>query len=287
VFRRTAGWVAQLLCNDLPHVVARWQRSMSDSPESRRRDASLRSAKELDAEIQHSLDRWLKHRDPRARADLCLQHDWMATSLARRFRDRGEQLDDLTQVARIGLLKAIDRFDRSFGTPFGAYASVTMLGELRRHFRDATWHVHVPRRIKDLQTSLRAAIETVSHQVGRPPSAAEVAEHLGVSVEVVLEALVGANAYRTESLDAPVRNHGVSVLDRMLSSEPSAESRVGIADLLARLSNRDRQIVELRFFEGWSQAEIAAEVGISQVHVSRLLRTTLESLHVALRGDEQ
>ena len=197
-------------------------------------------------------------------------------------RQRGEPYDDLVQVARLGLLKAMDRFDPEIGTPFGAYATVTMVGELRRHFRDTTWQVHVPRRIKDLQTSLRAAIESLTHELGRPPRPIELSERLGVSEDVVLEALDGANAYRTDSLDSSSNDRFAPGLDRLSSEQPSQESSIDLREVIAQLPDRERRIIELRYFEGWSQSEIADHVGISQVHVSRLLRATLGTLHASL-----
>lgn len=226
--------------------------------------------------------RWCETRDAEARCALAERYDWLALHAARRFRDRGEPYDDLVQVARLGLLKAMDRFDPQIGTPFGAYATVTMVGELRRHFRDTTWQVHVPRRIKDLQTSLRAAIESLTHELGRPPRPIELSERLGVSEDVVLEALDGANAYRTDSLDSSSNDRFAPGLDRLSSEQPSQESSIDLREVIAQLPDRERRIIELRYFEGWSQSEIADHVGISQVHVSRLLRATLGTLHASL-----
>ncbi len=231
---------------------------------------------------EDALARWCESRDPSARADLAACYDWLALHSARRFRDRGEPYDDLVQVARLGLLKAIDRFDADIGTPFGAYATVTMVGELRRHFRDTTWQVHVPRRIKDLQTTLRAAVESLTHDLGRPPRTGELAERMGVSEDVVLEALDGASAYHTDSLDSPSNDRYLPGTERLVSDESSPESAVELREVLAGLPERERRIIELRYFEGWSQSEIAEHVGISQVHVSRLLRATLSALQTSL-----
>ncbi len=235
-----------------------------------------------EATADAALERWCETRDASARGALAECYDWLALHAARRFRDRGEPYDDLVQVARLGLLKAMDRFDPEIGTPFGAYATVTMVGELRRHFRDTTWQVHVPRRIKDLQTSLRTAIESLTHELGRPPRPAELAERLGVSEDVVLEALDGANAYHTDSLDSPSNERFTPGLDRLASEQPSQENSIDLREAIAHLPDRERRIIELRYFEGWSQSEIAEHVGISQVHVSRLLRATLGTLQTAL-----
>lgn len=223
-------------------------------------------------------------RDTNLRADLCARLDWLAANAARRFRDRGEAHDDLLQVARLGLLKALDRFDPDVGTPFAAYAMVTMLGELRRHFRDVTWQVHVPRRVKDLQTSLRTAIESLTHELGRPPLPSELAERLDISEDLVLESLDGASAYRTDSLDTVSAGRTTPSVERLVADEPPMEVGIEIRDVLSRLAPRERRIVELRYFEGWSQSEIADHVGISQVHVSRLLRSTLTQLRSSLAG---
>ncbi len=231
---------------------------------------------------REALRQWHASPQPAARDELARCYDWLALHCARRFRDRGEPYDDLVQVARLGLLKAIDRFDPEIGTPFGAYATVTMLGELRRHFRDTTWQVHVPRRIKDLQTALRTAVESLTHDLGRPPRPSELSERLGVSEDIVLEALDGASAYRTGSLDAPSADRFSPAIDRLISDGPSQESAVDVRAILAELPERERRIIELRYFEGWSQSEIAEHVGVSQVHVSRLIRATLSSLHTSL-----
>lgn len=221
-------------------------------------------------------------RDQTARAELCARFDWLAINAARRFRDRGESNDDLVQVARLGLLKAIDRFNPDLGTPFAAYAIVTMLGELRRHFRDVTWRVHVPRRVKDQQTSLRSAVEALTHELGRPPTPAELARRLGISEDLVLESLDGAAAYSTASLDAVWPGRVIPTADRLVSTELSTDVQVEVRQVLAQLPERERRIVELRYFDGLSQSEIAEEIGISQVHVSRLLRSTLMRLRTNL-----
>ena len=160
---------------------------------------------------------------------------------------------------------------------------VTMLGELRRHFRDVTWQVHVPRRVKDLQTSLRTAIESLTHELGRLPLPSELAERLDISEDLVLESLDGASAYRTDSLDT-VSAGRANLSERLVSDESPMEVGIEIRDVLSRLAPRERRIVELRYFEGWSQSEIAHHVGISQVHVSRLLRSTLTQLRSSLAG---
>lgn len=240
--------------------------------------ADMGSAERASSAADTELIRWAQTRDPALAAEIAQRHDWLAMHCARKFRDRGEPLDDLTQVARVGLLKALNRFDPDAGAPFTAYATITMIGELRRHFRDTTWGVHVPRRIKDLQTTLRGAVESLTHDLGRPPLPAELATAMQVSEEQVLEALDGAAAYRADSLDAPAGVGGTSLGTRLEGQGPPGELAVEIRELLSRLPDRERRIIELRFLLGWSQSEIADDLGISQVHVSRLLRASLATL---------
>jgi RNA polymerase sigma-B factor len=233
------------------------------------------------AELAEQFAKWRDTRDPAIGDQLASRFDWLAAHAARRFRDRGEPNEDLLQVARLGLLKAIDRFDDSIGTPFTAFATITMLGELRRYFRDTTWRVHVPRRLKDLQTTVRGAIETLTHELERAPRPSEVAERLGISEDLVLESLDAASAYRADSIDAP-NAVGSPVADRLSSDTMPMDASVELRQLIEQLPDREREIIQLRFFDGWSQAEIAERVGISQVHVSRLLRATLASIRKSI-----
>jgi RNA polymerase sigma-B factor len=232
--------------------------------------------------LADALGRFATTRDPRLRAEIVEATMWIATRSARRFADRGEPFDDLVQVARLGLVKAVDRFDPAHGVHFGAYATPTILGELRRHFRDHTWSVHVSRRAKDLRPSVNEAHDELTRTLGRSPTISEVADRLHTSADAVLEALEANNAYRTRSLDVgrdstwspPVDADYAGVLDRQV-----------IADLMERLAPRERTILYLRFFEELSQAQIAEKVGTSQVHVGRLLSSTLTSLRSHLERE--
>jgi RNA polymerase sigma-B factor len=224
---------------------------------------------------------YTKSRDQRERDALLAEYDWVAVAAARRFRDRGEPADDLLQVARVGLIKALERFDPDAGAGFPAYGMATALGELRRHFRDATWRVYAPRAAKDLQSRIARETEQATHELGRAPRVDELAERLGVSVDGVLAALDAAAANRAASLDAPSSADGRLASDRVASSDAPFEDQVAVRQLLDRLPPRERRIVELRFDEGLTQDEIARIIGISQMHVSRLLRGALDTLRRA------
>lgn len=232
-------------------------------------------------------------RDPAERNALVEEFAWVARHCSRRFADRGEPFEDLVQVGMVGVLKAVERFDPEHGTSFVSFALPTVLGELRRHFRDATWAVRVPRRLKDLHVEVGATIEFLGTELGRPPTPDEVADHLGITVEEVLEALDAGAAYRSTPLNVSGERgdeeepHGI-LLGREDASLAFADDRVMLRDALASLPPRERRILELRFAEGLSQSEIAAMVGVSQVHVSRLLRKSIRLLqeHLGHGGDE-
>jgi RNA polymerase sigma-B factor len=224
--------------------------------------------------------------DPALRDMLLEAHRWIVVHCARRFADRGEPLDDLMQVGQIGLLKALERFDPEFGSSFATFAVPTVLGEIRRHFRDATWAVRVPRRLKDLHVELAPAKEHLTSLLGRTPSADELADFLRVGVEDVLEALEAGGGYRTSPLTMPGRDaeepeRDAPALEIVDTDLLGTDDRVYVERLLATLPERERQIVTLRFFGELSQSEIAEIVGLSQVHVSRLLRACLTALQAA------
>ena len=203
----------------------------------------------------------------------------LADSVARRFARRGEPLDDLAQVAYFGLIKSVERFDPSVGSSFVSFAIPTMVGEIKRHFRDRTWSLHVGRPTKDLLPRLRDATDKLTSEQGRSPSAAEVAHALGTSVDAVLLALEAQVTYRASSLDALAGRSvfvGVGALDPELTA---VVDRLSVQRLLERLPERERRIVELRYFGEMTQSEIAEQTGISQMHVSRLLRRSLAQLH--------
>lgn len=224
--------------------------------------------------------------DPRrrdARDELITMHLPLAAFLARRFRDRGESLDDLTQVATIGLLKAVDRFDPERGVEFSTFATPTMVGEIKRHFRDKGWAIRVPRRLQELRISIGRATAELSHETGRSPTVSELAAHLGVSDEEVLEGLESAQAYATLSLDASPTDgeEGASLADTLGDHDPSlgeVETRETVHPLIATLAPREQRIIHMRFYENLTQAQIAERVGVSQMHVSRLLAKSLARL---------
>jgi len=218
------------------------------------------------------------------------EHLPLVEYLARRFMGRGEPLDDLVQVATIGLIKAIDRFDLERGVEFSTYATPTIVGEIKRHFRDKGWAVRVPRRLQELKLALTRATADLSQANGRAPTVAELAVHLGLSEEDVLEGLESAHAYSTVSLDAPdgdddspAVSDTLGALDEALES---VEYRESLKPLLSRLPPREKRILVLRFFRGMTQSQIAVELGISQMHVSRLLSRTLAQLREGLLADD-
>ncbi len=227
----------------------------------------------------------------RIRGELVELHLPLVEYLARRFRNRGEWLDDLTQVATIGLIKSIDRFDLSRGVEFSTYATPTIVGEIKRHFRDKGWAVRVPRRLQELKLALTKAISDLAQRLGRAPTVAELAGHLQMSEEEVLEGLESANAYSTVSLDAPDSGdedapavaESLGMLDDALEG---VEYRESLKPLLERLPPREKKILMLRFFGNMTQSQIATELGISQMHVSRLLARTLAQLREGLTTDE-
>jgi RNA polymerase sigma-B factor len=218
--------------------------------------------------------------DRTLRNELVADHLSIAEACARRFANRGEPLDDLEQVAMVGLVKAVERFDPRHGVPFAGFAVPTITGELRRHFRDATWALKVPRGAKDLHVKIPATVELLRAATGRTPTPAEVAEELGVGLDNVLDALDAGAAYRTASTDT---TEGAAAAGHATRHAPAPdavgpEDRLLLVSLMASLPERERTIVGLRFFEDLSQSEIAERVGLSQVHVSRLLRRALRQM---------
>ncbi|MER5729723.1 RNA polymerase sigma factor SigF [Streptomyces sp. NPDC002138] len=221
---------------------------------------------------------------------LVRMHLPLVEHLARRFRNRGEPLDDLTQVATIGLIKSVDRFDPERGVEFSTYATPTVVGEIKRHFRDKGWAVRVPRRLQELRLALTTATAELSQQHQRSPTVHELAERLGISEEDVLEGLESANAYSTLSLDVPDTDDESPAVADTLGSEDEAlegvEYRESLKPLLEGLPPREKRILLLRFFGNMTQSQIAQEVGISQMHVSRLLARTLAQLREKLLVEE-
>ena len=211
----------------------------------------------------------------------------VAQHIARRFANRGEPLDDLVQVATVGLINAIDRFSPERGTDFFSFAVPTISGEVRRHFRDLGWSMRVPRRLKDLHVSINGVVSELAQELGRAPRPSEIAEQLGVPVSDVLEGLEASEAYRSSSLDEMLSSEQGSATVGELVGEADAElARVdfqqSLRPVLAELAERERTIVLLRFFGNMTQTQIADQVGISQMHVSRLLAQTLDRLRSRL-----
>lgn len=230
--------------------------------------------------LRDSFDQYSTYRDKNLRDEIAEHTSWLATRGARRFADCGEPFDDLVQVARIGLLNAIERFDPAHGVPFGAYATPTIMGELRRYFRDHTWGVHVSRRAKDLRPAVNSSIEALQKELQRSPRISEIAARMKLPEEAVIEALEANNAYRAHTLDQTGRSTPSvdSNLDAILNREV-------IAGLLDQLRPRQRQILYLRFFDELSQAQIAEKIGTSQVHVGRLIASSLAQLRDILQDD--
>jgi RNA polymerase sigma-B factor len=230
-------------------------------------------------------------RDRRLRDVLVLEHQWIAQRCARRFADRGEPLADLVQVAQIGLVKAVDRFDPTLGHAFVSFATPTVTGELRRHFRDTTWKVAVPRRLKDLLPRLNAAIETLHQRLGRPPLVEEVAQELGVEADLVIETMDANRCYRTASLDVHADDgHGAPSYERVGLADPEldgAELRLSAREAVRQLDERSQNIILWRFYEGCTQSEIGERLGVGQVQVSRLLRSALAELKSRLADVEE
>jgi RNA polymerase sigma-B factor len=206
----------------------------------------------------------------------------MAKRLASRYAGRGEPLDDLVQVATIGLVKAVDRFDPQRGVSFGSYAIPTIVGEIKRHFRDRTWWVRVPRRLQELRLAIGEANSTLSHRLRRAPTVADIATHLGVGEDEVVEGLEAAHAYSATSLSRPAGPDGQMELGDTLGEDDRdlevAELRVALGPAIATLDPRERRILMLRFYGNCTQTQIAEQIGVSQMHVSRLLSRALMKL---------
>jgi RNA polymerase sigma-B factor len=245
---------------------------------------SRATARGLEREL---LVRYHERGDIAARQELVERFLPLARDLALRYTYTDETFDDLFQVASLGLIKAIDRFDPGRGTKFTSYAAPTILGELKRHFRDKGWSLHVPRELQERTLAVGHAMERLSTELGRSPKVREVAEHLGCSVEKVLEAQEAAASYEAASLDAPVAraDDESAALVEMLGSEDDAyelvEDREAIARTWKELPDVERSVLELRFMHDLNQREIGERIGYSQMHVSRLLRRALNRLETA------
>jgi RNA polymerase sigma-B factor len=217
-------------------------------------------------------------RDRSLRDDLIAEHRPLAARLARRFAFRGEPLEDLEQVAMIALLKAVERFDPDRGVEFTTFATPTILGELKRHFRDTTWMVRVPRRRRELHLAVRAALGPLSQRLGREPDLCDLAHEVGCTEDEVVEALRVGAAYQSVRFEAADGRSAPSLEAHLGAEDPAfegAEQRSLLGDLLGRLPARERRVVELRFDDDLTQSQIARIVGVSQMQVSRLLQRSL------------
>src|SRR5437763_11400623 len=230
--------------------------------------------------------RYRKNGDMAAREELVRRFLPLARRLARRYERASEPLEDLVQVASVGLVKAIDRFEAEQGTGFSSYAVPTILGELKRHFRDSGWALHGPRGMQEKVLKVNEAVEHLSGELGRSPSPQQVAEQLGMPVEEVLEAMEAGAAFDTVSLDAPLRSSEdecATFADSMGEADERfelVEHSATLGRVFRAMPERERTILYLRFAEGLTQVEIAERIGISQMHVSRLIRRALERLRV-------
>lgn len=228
--------------------------------------------------------RFKEEGDMDAREKLVMSHLNLVRFIANKFKNRGEPIDDLIQVGYLGLLKAIDRFDPSRGLEFTTFATPTIMGEIKRHFRDKGWSVRVPRRLQELSAKVNQVTDTLTSQLQRSPTIAEIADYLDATVDEVLEAMESSSAYSSVSLEAPSGaddDDTPSVIDRYATEDSDlafTDDRIIIEEALASFSPRERDVIEMRFLKGMTQIEIAEKLGISQVQVSRLLRRTLKKI---------
>jgi RNA polymerase sigma-B factor len=238
------------------------------------------------------LRRYHEEGDRAAREQLIERYMSLVRSLARRYANRGEQLDDLVQIGAIGLIKAIDRFQLDRGVELTTYATPNIIGEIKRHFRDKGWAVRVPRGLQELSVQLSRLVEQLTLQLGRSPTIAEIAEAADVEEEAVLEALESSRAYTSVSLSSaggPEDEDELDPLESIGSDEHQyavSEDRALLAPGFQALDERERRILHLRFFEGLTQSQIAQQIGISQMHVSRLIRRSLEKIRDEIGGEE-
>ena len=237
-----------------------------------------------DADERELLRRWRDDQDERARTELVERTLPLARTLARRYANKGETLDDLEQVAALGLVKAMERFDLDREVRFTTFAVPTIAGEIKRHFRDRGWMVRVPREVQELSARLTIQRERLTRELGRSPTVPELARAAEAGIEQVLEALGAADAYRALSLDEPLGD-GLEALDSIGGPDAGferVEQRHLLRSGLEHLPAREREILHLRFYEGLTQREIARRVGVSQMHVSRLIRRSIEALREQL-----
>lgn len=242
--------------------------------QTRRSRTTLRTETDLFAEYRRSPNR-------STRNELVRRYEHVAERCALRFAGRGEATDDLRQVALIGLIKSVERFDPTMGVAFESYATPTIVGEIKRHFRDRTWRVSVPRRLKELRTQVFNAIDELEQRLERSPTPDEVAALIGIDREAVLETLLANQVYRSSSLEASREQTGDAIealLTEPESSSERADRRMEALEAVQTLGHRDRQIIYWRFFEECTQSEIGSRLGVGQVQVSRLLKSALARL---------
>jgi RNA polymerase sigma-B factor len=238
----------------------------------------------LDSVAERDLLLRIRNGDTAARQEMITRYLPLVRSIARRFASRGQPVEDLTQVGSIGLIKAVDRFDLERGVELSTYATPTIMGEIKRYFRDKGWAVKVPRALQDLNVRLNKLLEQLTVDLQRSPSIAELATAAGVSEEEVVEAMESGRAYSSVSIfsgGASEDDDSMELLDCLGQEEPAYavfEQRRLLAPAMERLDPRERLILHLRFFEGMTQTQVAARIGISQMHVSRLIRKSIESL---------
>lgn len=241
-------------------------------------------------DVDEAFAEYRRTRDRRLRNRLIEEHRHVAERVARRFPNRSLPWDDVFQVAQLGLLKAVDRFDPSKGFKFSTFAEPTISGELKRHFRDHLWDVRVPRRAHDLQQAVKRMAEELTHELDRAPTIAEIADRLDVEPDDIMMAMEADSARRATSLSAPVGTgdaEGAPLADQLGGVDANLEraaDRVTLVELVTQLPERERELIRLRFEENLSQSEIGERLGVSQMHVSRLLRRTLTDLRAQLGG---
>jgi RNA polymerase sigma-B factor len=254
------------------------------------REAPVRAARLGDEAGGSAADRFRRYRatgDRALRNELVHEHRHLAEMAARRFANRGEPLADLRQVALLGLVKAVERYNPDFSVAFSTFAAPTLSGELKRHFRDTTWPVHVTRKAQELHLRMSGTRERLTQELGRSPTVAELAAATGATVDDVLHASEAGNAYRSASLDVGPTDEGGDERARLAVEDHelgSADARVLLDAAVAQLAPREQRLLHLRFAEDRTQSEIAAVLGISQVQVSRLLRASLDVLRGRLAG---
>lgn len=246
-----------------------------------------------DAERNHLRERFVAYRstgDRAIRDELIEAHLRLAEHLARRFNNRGVPLEDLVQVASLGLVKAVERFEPERGLEFSTFATPTIVGELKRHFRDKGWAVRVPRRVQELHVEINSLVGTLTQRLGRSPTIEELARAASTSEEEILEAMEASQAYRSTSIDAPTggEESGLGLAGKLGDEDANlfaAENRMLVATLVDTLPKREQLIMRLRFYEGMTQSQIAERLGISQMHVSRLLARSINQLRERLQHE--